>query len=96
MAMDADILKAAIKARMTSAGFDLANPNSKAEVYLTIMCEEIITHIINNAEITTTLKPTTNTPPVDLSVLVAGFPVPVLSVDLSASPVSVYADGTIS
>ena len=46
MAMNATTLKTAMKVRLTSEGFNLSDPASKAEKMIDIICEEIINHIV--------------------------------------------------
>jgi hypothetical protein len=54
MSMNTTTLKTAIKERFTTEGFDLDNPNAKSSKMIDIFCEEIISHIKNNAELVIT------------------------------------------
>jgi hypothetical protein len=49
MALNAVTLKAAIEVRMTEEGFDLTNEFCKADEFVTILCEEIVSHITSFA-----------------------------------------------
>jgi hypothetical protein len=49
MAMNASTLKTAIKGRLTSTGFNFGSSQCKADEFVDIMCEEIISHITNFA-----------------------------------------------
>lgn len=55
MALNASTLKTAVKSRMTSAGFNLGVSQCKADEFVDIMCEEIISHITTNAVVSSTV-----------------------------------------
>lgn len=54
MPMNATVLKAAIKTRMATDGFDLSNA-PMADKFVDNICEEIISHIQANATVSTTV-----------------------------------------